>query len=237
MKLYAQTARFYDAVMGDRTDMAAYVRHLIVHNKPDAKTLLELACGTGALLKLLARFYTVVGLDVSPEMLSLARKKLPRASFFRQDMVSFHLGRKFDVIICVFDSINHVLRFAGWEKVFRRVALHLHEEGLFVFDINTVAKLQRRIRTPALMHAFGRNSLIMEVTDERRGIANWNIKVFEYQGRNRGRLFEENIKEAAFPVETIKRALRKHFAQIQVLDPLNPRPSVKSDRLYFVCKR
>lgn len=237
MKLYAQTARFYDAVMGDRTDMAAYVRHLIVHNKPDAKTLLEVACGTGALLKLLARFYAVVGLDVSPQMLSLARKKLPHASFFRQDMVSFHLGRKFDVIICVFDSINHVLRFAGWEKVFRRVALHLHEEGLFVFDINTVAKLQRRIRTPSLVHAFGSNTLIMDVTDEGRGIANWNIKVFEYKGRNRDRLFEENIKEAAFPVDTIKRALRKHFAEIRVIDPLNPRPSTKSDRLYFVCKR
>lgn len=238
MKPYAQTAKFYDAVMGDRSDTAAYIRHLIVHNKPDARTLLELACGTGAILKLLGRSYEVVGLDISPQMLAAARRKLPHAALFQQDMVTFNLKRKFDVVICIFDSINHVLQFAAWKKIFRGAALHLHEQGLFIFDINTVEKLQRRLRTPAWINSFGRNRLILSVTDAGGGITNWNIKVFEYKGRNRGcRAFEEDIKEVSFPVNKIKDALRSHFTKIRIIDPASSKPSAKSDRLYFVCSR
>jgi hypothetical protein len=39
--------------MGDRTEVGSYIRHLIRQHKPKARTLLELACGTGAILKIL----------------------------------------------------------------------------------------------------------------------------------------------------------------------------------------
>ena len=77
MVAYAKLDRFYDAAMGDRTEMASYIRRLIRRHKPKARTLLELACGTGAILKILAKSYDVVGLDLSPQMLAIARKKLP----------------------------------------------------------------------------------------------------------------------------------------------------------------
>ena len=125
-------------------------------HKPKARTLLELACGTGAILKIPANDYDVVGLDQSPQMLSIARKKLPRVRFYRRDMVRFDLGKKFDVIICVFDSINHVLKFAEWQKIFRNAARHLEDDGLFLFDINTQAKLERLMRAPTRVHEFGR---------------------------------------------------------------------------------
>jgi ubiquinone/menaquinone biosynthesis C-methylase UbiE len=238
MKPYGQTARFYDAALGDRTDTAAYIRHLIVQNKPDAKTLLEIACGTGAILKLLAKSYEVVGVDVSPQMLSTARKKLPRAALFQQDMVTLNLKKKFDVVICVFDSINHVLRFSDWKKVFRRAALHLHSQGLFVFDINTVEKLQRRLRTPASIHSFGRNKLILSVTDAGDGIAVWHIKILENRGRRHSRkTFAEDIKQVSFPIRRIRAGLRDYFTKITVIDPIDSKPSAKSDRIYFVCKK
>jgi SAM-dependent methyltransferase len=229
--------RFYDAVMGDRTETAGYVRHLILQHKPEARTLLDLACGTGAVLQILARSYEVAGLDVSPRMLSMARKKLPRGRFFRQDMISFNLGKKFDVIICVFDSINHVLRFADWKKIFGRAAAHLNEKGIFLFDVNTVERLQRHIRTPPQVTAFGRNWLIMGVADRGRGVANWTIKIFEHKGRGSYRIFEENIREVSFPVKKIRDTLRQQFKSVKVVDPLAVRPSRRSDRLYFVCRR
>jgi ubiquinone/menaquinone biosynthesis C-methylase UbiE len=234
---YETIARFYDAVMGDRTETAGHVRHLIAQHKPEARTLLELACGTGAVLRILARSYEVAGLDVSPRMLSMARKKLPRVRFFRQNMISFDLGKKFDVIICVFDSINHVLRFADWKSVFRRAAAHLDEKGIFLFDVNTMEKLQRHMRTPPRVTAFGRNWLIMSVTDRGRGVANWTIKIFEHKGRGSYRVFEENIREVSFPVKKIRDALRRQFKSVKIVDPLAARPSRRSDRLYFVCRR
>ena len=156
MAAYAKLDRFYDAAMGDRTETAACIRRLILQHNPKARTLLELACGTGAILKILAESYDVAGLDISPQMLALARKKLPHVRFYRKDMVKFELATKFDVIICVFDSINHVLKFTDWQKIFRSAARHLEEGGLFLFDINTEAKLRRLINAPTWVHKFGR---------------------------------------------------------------------------------
>ena len=237
MPSYEKLDRFYDAAMGDRTEMASYIRRLIRRHKPQAKTLLELACGTGAILHVLGKSYDVIGLDLSPQMLSLARKKLPHVRFYRKDMVSFDLGKKFDVIICVFDSINHVLKFADWTKIFRNAARHLEKDGLFLFDINTEAKLQRLINAPTRVHKFGRNLEFINVTDGRRGIANWNIRVFEHRRGNKYGLFEEDIKEISFPVNKIKAALRKQFTNVKVINPLGRKPSGKSDRLYFMSKR
>jgi trans-aconitate methyltransferase len=237
MVAYQQFGRFYDAVMGNRTKTAAYVRSLIAHHHPTAKSLLELACGTGAILQSLTAAYDVAGLDVSPTMLARARKKLPRVSFFQADMRTFALGRQFDVILCLFDSLNHVLRFADWKRIFYRVAQHLAADGLFLFDVNPEQKLHRLIHAPAWVKEFDGHMLIMDVTDGGGGIAQWRIKVFAPQRKEVYRLFEETINERSFPLARIRAALREQFSVITVLDPAARRPSEKSDRVYFVCKR
>ena len=234
---HEKLARFYDAAMKDRTETASYIRRLIRQHNPKARTLLELACGTGAILKILGKSYDVAGLDLSPQMLSIARKRLPHVRFYRKDMVSFDLGKRFDVVICVFDSINHVLKFTDWQKIFRNARGHLEPDGLFLFDINTEAKLERLIKAPIWVNKFGRNLELIDITDAGRGIANWNVRVFEHQSGNQYRLFEENLKQISFPVEQIGTALRKRFTKVKIIDPLGRKPSGKSNRLYFVCKR
>jgi SAM-dependent methyltransferase len=237
MESYAQFGKFYDAVMGDKAGAAAYVRSLIVQHKPDATTLLELACGTGAMLAHLSRDYEVMGLDLAASMLAVARKKLPQVKFCHADMLAFDLGRKFDVVLCVSDSINHVLSFAGWRQVFRNAAAHLKQDGLFIFDINTERKLQRHIREPPWVKEFDGNLLIMDVTDAGGGISNWNIKVFERRARDNYKLFTEDIREISFPREKIKKALLERFAAVKIIDRARRRPSNRSEQLFFVCQR
>ncbi|HEU0175438.1 MAG TPA: class I SAM-dependent methyltransferase [Blastocatellia bacterium] len=235
--IYEKFGRFYDAVMGDRAESAAFIQRLIQKHKPDAKTLLELACGTGAVLQHLAKHYEVSGLDISPEMLSVARKKLPEAPFYQAGMESFELGKKFDVIICVFDSINHVLSFADWKRIFRRVARRLAEGGMFLFDINTERKLRRHIQEPPWVQPFDGNLLIMDVTDAGHGASNWNIKVFARQTKDSYKLFEEDIKEKSFPASQIREALLERFESVKIIDPTRRRPGGRSERLYFLCRR
>ena len=237
MESYDKFSPFYDDFMGDRANSALRLRKLIAQNKPSAKTVLELACGTGAVLTHLAKEYEVSGLDLSSRMLSVARKKLPGARFYRADMVAFDVGKKFDVILCVFDSINHVLEFADWKRVFSRIDAHLVEDGLFIFDINTEHKLRRHIEDPASVEKFGENLMIMDITDAGSGVCNWNIKVFEHQKGNIYKLFEEHIKEKSFPVRQVKEALLENFKSVRVIDPKRRRPSDKSERLYFVCTK
>ena len=178
MTSYELFGEFYDAVMGDRRAAGRQVMELIRSAKPDAKSVLELGCGTGSILKCLQDAYEVSGLDISGKMLSVARKKVPRSKLFRQDMVEFRIDGRFDVIFCVFDSINHVKRFSDWKKVFAAVRRHLLPGGCFIFDINTHAKLERLIAGPPWVHRFGRNLLIINVTALPTGGSNWNVKVF-----------------------------------------------------------
>lgn len=233
MTSYELFGEFYDAVMGNRRAAAEQVMGVIRTSKPDAKSVLELGCGTGSILKCLQDVYEVSGLDISGKMLSVARKKVPRLKLFRQDMVDFRINARFDVIICVFDSINHVRRFSDWKKVFAAARRHLSPGGCFIFDINTQRKLERHIAEPPWVHRFGRNLLIIDVTALPNGGSNWNIKMFELLSGRRYALHEEDIVEVSFPVPQVVAALRAHYRKVRVLDTDRGRPNAKSERLFF----
>jgi predicted TPR repeat methyltransferase len=193
--------------MGDRRAAAEQVMELIRAVKPDAKNVLELGCGTGSILKCLQDAYDVSGLDVSGKMLSIARKKVPRSKLFWQDMVDFRIDGRFDVIFCVFDSINHLRRFSDWKKVFAAVRRHLLPGGCFIFDINTQRKLERLIAGPPWVHRFAKNLLIIDVTALPSGGSNWNGQVFEHLNGRRYALHEEDIVEVSFPLPQVVAAL------------------------------
>jgi len=236
MPSYEVFGRFYDAAMGDRGKSAKHLHKLIREAKPNAANVLELGCGTGSILKYLTRYYDVSGLDISRRMLSIARKKLPGAKLYRQDMVNFEIDGYFDVICCIFDSINHIRRFSDWKKVFGKVRRHLSPGGCFIFDINTQRKLERHIAEPPWVHQFGKNWLMMDVTSIAKCASNWNIRVFEHVNRNRYVLHHENIVEVSFPPGKIVTALTAHFANVRIIDPDRSRPSTLSERLFFVAR-
>ena len=236
MPSYEIFGKFYDAVMGDGSESAKRVAELLRASKPGATKVLELGCGTGSILKHLQVSYEVSGLDLSTKMLSIARKKVPRARLSRQDMVDFQIDEQFDAVLCVYDSINHIRRFSDWKKVFARVRQHLSPGGCFIFDINTQRKLERHIAERPWVHQFGSNLLIIEVTAVANHGSNWNIKVFEHVNHARYVLHEEDIVEVSFPVTKIMGALRSHFAEVRVVDPDGRRPTGKSERLFFIAK-
>jgi SAM-dependent methyltransferase len=235
MESYAKFSRFYDRVMGDRTAAANYIEDLIEHGCPEAKTLLEIACGTGGLLGRFSQTFDVTGLDGSRAMLAIAKKKLPHIRLLRQDITSFRINRQFDAIICAFDSINHLQRFSEWKKTFRCVARHLTAGGVFVLDVNTIGKLQRLVEGAAWVKQFGRDLVIIKVQGGRSVFA-WDVKVFEQRKRYEYRLIRETIAETAFPLQRILTGLGKYFDEVKVFDPEGARPSDRSERLYFVCK-
>jgi ubiquinone/menaquinone biosynthesis C-methylase UbiE len=122
---YDVFAEFYDPVMGERTDNIELIQGLIEQYNPQAKSVLELATGTGSVLKGLAEKYQVSGLDLSTEMLNKAKLKVPQAELHQRNMANFDIGKTFDVIICVFDSINHLETFDTWQQMFSSTYRHL----------------------------------------------------------------------------------------------------------------
>jgi len=101
-------------------------------------TALDLACGTGALTaELQARGLTVTGLDASAEMLDVARERLPGMRLVQADLRDFALHERFDLVTCVFDSLNNLTEEGDLGRALSRMAAHLSPGGLLAFDVNT----------------------------------------------------------------------------------------------------
>jgi SAM-dependent methyltransferase len=214
------------------------VRSLIQKHHPEAITVLELACGTGSVLKQLDSDYEVTGVDLSERMLEVAARKLPHARLIRADMTRVALDERFDVVLCVYDSINHLLKFAQWEAVFDRAHAHLEDGGLFIFDVNTERRLASFVPQPAVTQWFGDGHLmVLDVVDGGKGVFVWSIRVFEHLGNGSYRLHTEDIREVAFPTERIRRRLQKRFRRVWTYDEERSRPSPSSGRLHFVCRK
>lgn len=53
--------------------------------------------------------FDVDGIELSPEMLVKARARCPRGRFEVADMTSFHLGRRYDGMLCMSASIAYTV--------------------------------------------------------------------------------------------------------------------------------
>ena len=237
MTSYDPFAQFYDAVMGEPTATVTLLKTLIQEWHPQAKTVLELACGTGAVLKHLHPPYEVVGLDLSEGMLEVARRSVPAAPFYQGDMSAFNLPMSFDLILCLFDSINHLTTFARWQSLFQHVDQHLNPQGLFIFDVNTPAKLERMAQAPTEVQEFAGNYLLMKVSQAENNLYNWRVQIFEAVGNDLYRHHETHILETAVPLPTIEQAVKEHFEIKRLFDPFRPELLPTSQRVYFVCQK
>lgn len=235
---YARFAAFYDQVMGDRTTDVDRVLAYVARYRPGAATLLELGCGTGALLAgLAAAGLKVSGVDASPEMLDAAADRVPGADLTRADITAVALHRRFDVVICVFDTVNHLADFAQWRELFGRVREHLEPGGLFLFDVNTLGRL-RRLRTgPAFAEDFGEHTMIMDVLPGEGDLSVWTVRIFERTGEDQFRLHAERIPELGVPLERIGEALDPGFELLELTDTAGNPATDDSGRAYFACRR
>ena len=77
-QLYKKFAKYYDKVYYDK-DYAKEVDFINwavkKYKKSKGTRLLDIACGTGSHAALLKNDYSILGLDLNPEMLKLAKKK------------------------------------------------------------------------------------------------------------------------------------------------------------------
>jgi dTDP-3-amino-3,4,6-trideoxy-alpha-D-glucopyranose N,N-dimethyltransferase len=114
---------------------AALVARVARDRRPDATSLLDVACGTGEhLAKLRDNFADVAGLDASQAMIDLARAKLPGVPVRRGDMREFDAGRRFDVVTCLFSSIGYLMSVAELRSAVRSMARHLHPGGVLLVE-------------------------------------------------------------------------------------------------------
>jgi ubiquinone/menaquinone biosynthesis C-methylase UbiE len=102
------------------------------YSKTHGNTLLDIACGTGEQAYYLSSRYEVTGIDLSEEMLKIARTKVPGARFVKEDMFDFNLNQKFDAIINLYGSIGFAMSTEQLREGLKCAYNHLKTNGVFI---------------------------------------------------------------------------------------------------------
>lgn len=247
MNSYGFLAGCYDELTYD-VNYAAWAdyieKHFAKRGLP-GKTVLDLACGTGSLTRELAgRGYEMIGVDISPEMLSEAAEKNADASgtpplFLCQPMERLDLYGTIDACVCCLDSVNYVTDPKKLEKAFARVHLFLMPGGLFLFDVNTPEKLEGLDGQVFLDETEDAYCVWRAEYSRRSRICSYFMDIFRLDRAtgqwDRG---EELHRERAYtPAELTGFLERAGFRDIKVYGDLRMRPPVSGEQRVFFAAR
>ena len=133
--MFSESAEYYDLVYRwkDYRGEAEKLRELFAQYVPQARSILDIACGTAEHLRFLSQ-YDMVGLDINPTFIEVAKKKLPHADFHVGDMSRFQLGMKFDVILCLFSSVGYLLDNQSIRSALSCFKNHLGPSGAVIIE-------------------------------------------------------------------------------------------------------
>lgn len=134
--MFTMTAEYYDRIYAwkDYAGEVARIRALIEQRHPAARTLLDVACGTGEHARLLSSRFEVDGIDLEPAFVVQARHKVPMGEFMAADMRRFDIGKHYDVVQCLFSSIGYLTLADDVVKALRCFARHLAPGGLLLVE-------------------------------------------------------------------------------------------------------
>jgi SAM-dependent methyltransferase len=136
--MYAEAARYYDLIHQARGRDAEAEAELVLgeikYRLPPVETLLDVGCGTGANLPRLAEHLEVAGLDLSEDMLDIARSRCPDVPVTQGDMRLFDLNRTFDSVVCLFSGIGYMQSQSDLQEAITAMANHVRPGGLVMVE-------------------------------------------------------------------------------------------------------
>ncbi len=244
--MYSSFALFYDDFTNNveykkRTD---YICRLFKKYGKMPTLLLDAACGTGSFsIEFAKRGISVIGADISQDMLSIANEKKYEENldilFLNSSLSQLDLYGTVDGAVCMLDSLNHITDYRELSRSISRISLFMEKDALFIFDVNTLFK-HREI--------LGNNTFVLENDDvfcvwqnefnEKRKETKINLDFFERNGENYNR-YSETFCERVYSDEELSKALEKAGLQIvEIFEECSMKPpSDETQRKIFVARK
>ncbi len=219
----------------------------------------ELGCGTGTMTRLLAGAgYDMIGIDLSEEMLDIARYEHPEEErdilYLNQDMREFELYGTVAAVVSVCDSMNYITSEEELLTVFRLVNNYLDPGGYFIFDMKTEYQYEVLMGNRTIVDNREESTLIWEnFYDKEEKLNHYDITIYskaEFEEADEEEdeeeddmptLFErmeESHVQRAYPIERVAELLKEAGMEfVAVYEACTKEaPKINSDRVYFVAR-
>ena len=130
--MFDDSIDIYDIVYAhkDYAAESAWVADAVRRRNPEARTLLDVACGTGQHLEHLRREFECQGTDLLPGFVDLASSRTG-VPIHRADMDDFDLETRFDAVVCLFSAIGYSLDL---DSAIASMARHLEPAGVLIVE-------------------------------------------------------------------------------------------------------
>ncbi|MFC0557987.1 class I SAM-dependent DNA methyltransferase [Halalkalibacter alkalisediminis] len=245
---YQAFAALYDSLMADAPydKWVDFVQRQLQKTSLDGLSILDIGCGTGELLVLLQQSgANVSGVDLSAEMLSLAKEKCEKAGFspplFQQSMTNLEGLGQHDIVTIFCDSLNYLESEEDVRDTFKSAHQQLKDEGILLFDVHSITKVNKGF----INHTFADDTEKMAyIWTSFQGEYENSVEhelTFFIEDEETG-LFERSFelhKQRTFSIDQYKGWLSEAgFCHVSVYaDFTNSEPIEDSERLFFFAKK
>lgn len=246
MNQYSGFAAVYDMFMDNvpYVEWTEYLAALLKENGVKEGIVAELGCGTGNVTRRLRdRGYDMIGIDVSPEMLQLAREKESDDSilYLLQDMREFELYGSVAAVVSICDSMNYITGPEDMLKVFKLVNNYLDPGGVFIFDMNTPFYYSEILGEQTICENRESGSFIWEnYYDEEKQINEFGLTIY-YDGEGKGsyRRYEETHYQRAYTDSEIRELMAASGLRFEAVfaSGTHDAPEEDTERVYYICRK
>ncbi len=207
--------------------------------------ILDAGCGTANItVRLAQKGYDMIGVDISPEMLALARKRAQDGDvdilFICRDMSEIELYGTVSGAISCLDSVNYLDSASKLDSFLSLMHNYIEKGGVLLFDVNTKEKFERVYKdNHYILEDEGVLCAWQNSYSPKSRLCTFYLSIFEEERDGLYRRYDEVQRQRYYPTSTIKRLLQKNGFEIEdIVSDFDKNKAQKQDlRHFYICKR
>ncbi len=234
---YEKFAYYYDSLM-DPSFYEDYITFIKKH-VPSFYEVLELGCGTSEIaIRLAKEDYKVFATDLSDDMIEVSKQKAMYENvdlmLQKVDMTDFSTSYPVDLILCVCDSLNYVLEEEKVKDTFKNVYVSLTDEGTFIFDVNSLYKMNTILNNYVEEADDEEFAFKWEVTSDLNGSVVHKVFIHDKVEND---IVNETHYQKTYSVDLYKQWLNEcGFKNVEMYSDFNEYRK-ECERVIFVCRK